>query len=434
MFEFFCKTNSTIQLLHKIIIFVETYNEDKVDGFMEKKKWKSYDYSLIITIILLSLFGLVMIYSASMVSAIQRYEVESDYFFGKQRFIMLFSLGIFVIFSMAPYRWWSKKIILIPTMLCSILVLGGLLVYGHVAGNAQSWINIGPIRIQPSEFVKTIVIIYLSAAYANKQSYINDFNRAIAPPLVYLVVVLFLIIRQPDFGTAAIIGLIAAMIIFTSGISFKMITKFVGFGLIAFILIFLFKDLVLTDEQLSRFSTRSNPFDEIQDSGYHLVNSYIAIGSGGVSGLGLGKGVQKLGYLPESHTDFIMAVIAEELGLWGVAFVILSLAFIVFRGLLIGMRSTDAFGSLMAIGISSMIGIQTFINLAGISGIIPLTGVPLPFVSYGGSSFLQLSVAVGILVNISKYAYSESKNNNKTKTETLKKRTAVSNNTVPFRM
>jgi cell division protein FtsW len=402
---------------------------------MEKKKWKSYDYSLIITIVLLSLFGLVMIFSASMVSTIQWYEVESDYFFKKQRFIMLTSLVIFVFFAMAPYRWWSQKFILIPIMLCSIGVLGGLLVYGHVAGNAQSWINIGPIRIQPSEFVKTIVIIYLSATYAKKQSYINDFNRAIAPPLLYLVIVLFLIIKQPDFGTAAIIGLIAMMIIFASGVSYKMIARFIGIGVIAIVLIVLFKNLFFTDEQLSRFSTRSNPFEEMQDSGYHLVNSYIAIGSGGVNGLGLGKGVQKLGYLPESHTDFIMAVIAEELGLWGVAFVILSLAFIVFRGLLIGMRSKDAFGSLMAIGVSSMIGIQAFINLGGISGVIPLTGVPLPFVSYGGSSFLQLSIAVGILVNISKYAYSESKNSTKQSiTETSNKRSTVSNKTVPFRM
>jgi cell division protein FtsW len=417
------------------MIFVETYNVDKVDGFMEKKKWKSYDYSLIITIVLLSLFGLVMVFSASMVSAIQWYEVESDYFFKKQRFIMITSLVIFVFFAMAPYRWWSQKFILIPIMLCSIGVLGGLLVYGHVAGNAQSWINIGPIRIQPSEFVKTIVIIYLSATYAKKQSYINDFNRAIAPPLVYLVIVLVLIIKQPDFGTAAIIGLIAMMIIFASGVSYKMIARFIGIGVIAIVLMVLFKNLFFTDEQLSRFSTRSNPFEEMQDSGYHLVNSYIAIGSGGINGLGIGKGVQKLGYLPESHTDFIMAVIAEELGLWGVAFVILSLAFIVFRGLMIGMRSTDAFGSLMAIGISSMIGIQAFINLGGISGVIPLTGVPLPFVSYGGSSFLQLSVAVGILVNISKYAYSESKNNNQeSKTDISNKRSTVSNKTVPFRM
>lgn len=402
---------------------------------MEKKKWKSYDYSLIITIVLLSLFGLVMIYSASMVSSIQRYKVDSDYFFLKQRDIMLGAVVLFTFFATAPYRWWSKKFILIAIFVGSIVGLAGLFVYGHVAGNAQSWINIGPARIQPSEFVKTFVIIYLSAVYAKKQSYINEFNRGIAPPLFFLVIVIVLIAKQPDYGTAGIIGIIAAMIIFASGMSFKIIFKFIGIGALAITLILLFfKDVFLTEEQMSRLTSRSDPFAEMQDSGYHLVNSYIAIGSGGVNGLGLGKGVQKLGYLPESHTDFIMAVIAEELGLWGVAFVILSLAFIVLRGLLIGMRCKDPFGSLLAIGISCMIGVQTFINLAGISGMIPLTGVPLPFVSYGGSSFWQLTIAVGILVNISKYVNSEAKNTNtETKTEHINKRTTVSNKTVPFR-
>ena len=160
---------------------------------------------------------------------------------------------------------------------------------------------------------------------------------------------------------------------------------------------------------MERFEVLSDPFKDELDSGFHLANSYIAIGSGGVNGLGLGKSVQKLGYLPESHTDFIMAVIAEELGVWGVGFVILTLAYIVLRGIYLGMRCKDPFGSLLAIGISSMIGIQSFINLAGVSGVIPLTGVPLPFVSYGGSSLLQLAIAAGILVNVSMFVKYESK-------------------------
>lgn len=412
-------------------IFVETYIVDKEDGFMKKQKWKSYDYTLIITIVLLSLFSLVMIYSASMVSAIQRYEVESDYFFDRQRDIMIGAMFIFTFFAMAPYRWWSKKIILIIIVFGSVIGLIGLFVYGHVAGNAQSWIKIGPVRVQPSEFVKTFVIIYLSAVYAKKQSYINEFNRGIAPPLLYLVIVIGLIAKQPDYGTAGIIGLIATMIIFSSGMKFKIIIKFLGVGIFTITLLLVFmKDLFISEEQMSRFTSRGDPFAEMQDSGYHLVNSYIAIGSGGVNGLGLGKSIQKLGYLPESHTDFIMAIIAEELGLWGVGFVILALAYIVLKGLLIGMKCKDPFGSLLAIGVSSMIGIQTFINLAGISGLIPLTGVPLPFVSYGGSSFWQLSIAVGILVNISKYVNYDSKYN---KTDNLNKRNISSNKPVIFR-
>src|SRR3954470_12366134 len=154
-----------------------------------------------------------------------------------------------------------------------------------------------------------------------------------------------------------------------------------------------------------------NPFDPkyVKDAGFHLANSFIAIGSGGVNGLGLGKSIQKLGYLPESHTDFIMAVIAEELGIWGVGFVILLLFYIVLRGIYIGLQCKDPFGSLLAIGISSMIGIQSFINLAGVSGLIPLTGVPLPYISYGGSSLLMLAGATGILVNVSMFTKYEKK-------------------------
>jgi cell division protein FtsW len=160
---------------------------------------------------------------------------------------------------------------------------------------------------------------------------------------------------------------------------------------------------------MDRFAVLKDPFADAKTSGYHLVNSYIAIGSGGINGLGLGKGIEKLGYLPEPHTDFIMAVIAEELGIWGVGFVIILLAFIVLRGFIIATRCKDPFGSLLAIGISSMIGIQAFVNLSGVSGILPLAGVPLPFVSYGGSSIIQLAIAVGILVNVSMFVNYEKK-------------------------
>jgi cell division protein FtsW len=166
---------------------------------------------------------------------------------------------------------------------------------------------------------------------------------------------------------------------------------------------------IFSEEQISRLTVLDNPFADAQDAGFHLANSYIAIGSGGVNGLGLGKSIQKLGYLPESHTDFIMAVIAEELGIWGVGFVIFLLFYIVLRGIYIGLQCKDPFGSLLAIGISSMIGIQSFINLAGVSGLIPLTGVPLPFISYGGSSLLMLAGATGILVNVSMFTKYEKK-------------------------
>ncbi|MBO0962579.1 FtsW/RodA/SpoVE family cell cycle protein [Neobacillus sp. MM2021_6] len=379
---------------------------------MVKKILKSYDYTLIIAIILLCTFGLVMIYSSSMASTVQRYGYQSDYFYQKQKVWLLAFTMIFLFMAIVPYKIMKFTKILVLIVLASIVLLLGLFMFGQVKNNAQSWYQIGSFLFQPSEFVKLAVIIYLAAVYAKKQAYINQFNKGVLPPLVYLFIVCALIIFQPDFGTAFIIMVIASMIILCSGMNFKSIAKLVILALIILLPIILVSwGKFFSDEQLSRFAVLENPFSEkyIKDEGFHLANSYIAIGSGGVNGLGLGRSIQKLGYLPESHTDFIMAVIAEELGIWGVGFVIFLLGYVVLRGIYIGLQCKDPFGSLLAIGISSMIGIQTFINLAGVSGLIPLTGVPLPYISYGGSSLLMLGIATGILVNVSMFTKYEKK-------------------------
>lgn len=379
---------------------------------MLKKILKSYDYSLIIVVLLLAIFGLVMVYSASMVTAIQRYGYESDHFFIRQRLFLLGGGIIFLFFALVPYKIYLNNKALVVIVLLSFGALIGLFPLGTVAGNALSWYEIGPIRLQPSEFVKVAVIVYLSAVYAKKQQYINQFNKGVLPPLVFILLVCFLIALQPDYGTAAIIIMISVMIIISSGMNIKNILKLALLGvLMAIPVLLLLKDRIFSVERLERFQVLLNPFakDVAQDGGYHLINSFYAIGSGGVHGLGLGQSIQKLGYLPEPHTDFIMAIIAEELGVFGVLFVLLCLGYIVLKGIFIGLKGKDPFGSLLAIGIASMIGIQTFINLAGISGIFPLMGIPLPFVSYGGSSFLQLSIAMGILVNVSMFVNYEEK-------------------------
>jgi cell division protein FtsW len=383
---------------------------------MLKKILKSYDYTLIIATILLCTFGLVMIYSSSMASAVQRYGYPSDYFYQKQKVWLIIFTVIFLFAAVIPYKIMMFKKVLVLIVLGSILSLLGLFVFGVEKNNSQSWYPISTFLFQPSEFVKLAAIIYLAAVYAKKQAYINQFNKGVLPPLVYLFIVCALIIFQPDFGTAAIIIAIASMIIFCSGMNFKSIGKLVIMALIVLLpLVLVSWGKFFSDEQQSRFAVLDNPFSDkyVQDEGFHLANSYIAIGSGGVNGLGLGKSIQKLGYLPESHTDFIMAVIAEELGIWGVGFVIVLLFYIVLRGIYIGLQCKDPFGSLLAFGISSMIGIQTFINLAGVSGLIPLTGVPLPFISYGGSSLLMLAGSTGILVNVSMFTKYEKKYKNK---------------------
>lgn len=377
---------------------------------MLKKILKSYDYSLILAIVLLSVFGLIMVYSASMASAVQRYGVASDYFYQKQKLFLIGAAFTFVVAALFPYKAMKSNKVLGPMVFLSLIVLAGLFIFGKIRGGAQSWFVLGPISLQPSEFVKLCVIIYLAAVYAKKQPYINEFNKGVAPPLVYLLLVCGLIAIQPDFGTAFIIALIAATIILCSGMNMKNFVKLAIILIIILVpLVLALKGDIFTTRRTDRFEVLKNPFAFEQTSGYHLANSYIAIGSGGVNGLGLGHGIEKLGYLPESHTDFIIAVIAEELGVWGVGFVILTLAFIVLKGIYIGLQCKDPFGSLLAIGVSGMIGIQSFVNLAGVSGVIPLAGVPLPFVSYGGSSIIQLSIATGILVNVSMFVNFERK-------------------------
>lgn len=398
---------------------------------MVKKILKSYDYSLIIVIVLLSLFGLVMVYSASMVT---RYEVPSDFFYQKQKINLLASFIVFLFAAIFPYKAMKSTKILLPMVVFTLLGLTILFIVGKVAGNALSWIELGARSIQPSELAKLSVIIYLSAVYAKKQSYINQFNNGVLPPLLFLVMVFFLIALQPDFGTAGIIMLIAAAIILSSGMNFRNIFKLVM--IVSLLLVpvsLILKDEIFSEKRMARLTSFSDPFADEKDSGYQLANAYYAIGSGGITGLGLGESNQKLGYLPEAHTDFIIAVISEELGIFGVGFVLLSLAFIVLKGIHTALKCRDPFGSLLAIGISSMIGIQSFINLGGATGVIPLTGVPLPFVSYGGSSMLQLAVAAGILVNVSMFVSYEEKHKKGKAQQTKPGTIAESNHSFKFR-
>jgi cell division protein FtsW len=348
-----------------------------------------------------------------MVVAVQRYGVDSAYFYDKQKLNLLLAFTGFLVTAFLPYKIYQSKKLLAFIMFGSVLGLLALFVFGHTSNNAQSWFKIGSSQLQPAEFVKIGIIIYLAAVYAKKQAYIDTFNRGAIPPLIFLMVVCGLITVQPDVGSAAIIFLVGCTIIVSSGMKLKTMLKLAGLGL-GFVVIFsplilIQKDKIFTPVRVSRFTGYLDPFKNQGEEGLQLVNSYIAIGSGGIKGQGLGQSIQKLGYLPESHTDFIMAVIAEELGVAGVLFVIGGLSYLVLRGIYIGIHSKDQFGSLLAIGISGLIAIQTFINLGGVSGLIPITGVTLPFISYGGSSLLVLSLAVGVLVNVAMFTKYEEK-------------------------
>lgn len=374
---------------------------------MIKKILKSYDYSLIVTYIILITFGLIMVYSSSMIVAIQKFGYTADHFYKKQALSIMISLIVFVFFAIFPYKAYKNKKFLMFITFSSVIGLALLYFVGHTFNNAQSWFQVGARSIQPSEFVKIAVIIYLSAVYSYKQSYIDQINKAIVPPTIFLVIVTILIMEQPDKGTAFITFCIGLMIILCSGMNWKTILKL---SLISILMVFLIAPILIFNgyklfsaNNLSRIEAFLDPFANTSESGYQLINSYYAIAGGGIKGLGLGQSIQKLGYLPEGYTDFIMAVISEELGLFGVTLVIGGISYIVLRGIRTAVKCKDPFGSMLAIGISGMIGIQAIINLSALTGLIPVTGVTLPFISYGGSSILVLSIAMGILVNVSMF-------------------------------
>lgn len=366
---------------------------------MLSKIFKYSDISLIIAPLLLTLYGIIMIYSSSMVVTVFRYDVPSNYFLLKQINWLLVSLIPFLLAIIIPYKHYMKIFKwIILACLCSLITV---LFIGKVAGNAQSWFVIKSVNIQPAEFTKLGLIIYLAAVYAKKQAYMDQFIRGALPPIIFTFLLFLLVYLQPDLGTGLILLMIAGVMIFCSGMQFRHILLLILAGGTCLFAVYKW---FLSLEQSSRFIGAYDPFSSPLNEGYHLIHSYIAIGTGGLSGRGLGNSIQKLGYLPEPHTDFIMAIISEELGALGVLFVILVLAYIVLKGLKIARKCPDTFGSLLATGISAMIAIQTFVNLGGVSGLLPITGVTLPFVSYGGSSLVLLMLSMGILVNVSKYS------------------------------
>lgn len=369
------------------------FERRKVDNV--KKAVRPYDYSLLVAVLLLCSSGLVMIYSASIGVTINKYDYSSSFFFTRQLIFLIAGL-LFMYFTMRFNVQIYKKLML-PIVLVSIGVLVAVLFFGREVNNAKSWLYIGPVGIQPAEFIKLTLAIYLAAIYSKKQGKMHDFKKGVIPPLSIFAIMFILIILQPDLGTALIVAGVAGIILFCSGIKFKHIFSMAALAGIVGLGIY----FQLSDEQLSRFDAAYAPFKNPAGDGYQLVNGYISIAAGGLTGSGLGQSIQKYGFLPEPHTDFIIAIIAEELGFIGVLLIIALLGYIVLRGFWIGMQSDDTYTSLLAFGISGMIGIQTVVNLGAAVGLLPITGVPLPFISYGGSSLLLFLTSMGILINIS---------------------------------
>ncbi|WP_339249482.1 FtsW/RodA/SpoVE family cell cycle protein [Sporosarcina sp. FSL W8-0480] len=375
-----------------------------------KRMIANFDYPLFIVYIALCLFGLVMIYSSSMLWAVHEYNWPPDYFYRKQLKNLSVSIPVFLLAAFFPYQNYKRK----KFMMSSIAIMFVLLVLVHfigfAAGGAQSWIQVpGFGSIQPSEVAKLVIIIYFASVFAKKYeaNTIDSINKSIGPPVLILSMAIGSIMLETDIGTSFIIIMSAFSVIAASGIRLKTFGKLGGIFMLCLIpisaVIYFGWNTIMTDGRKGRILSFMNPFDYIQGSGYQIANGYIAIGNGGVKGLGLGNSIQKMGYLPEPHTDVIMAVISEEVGILGTIVVVGGLGFIVLRALYIAMTTKDPQARMLAAGIGSVIGIQTFVNLGGLTGLIPLTGVPLPLISYGGTSMILLSLSLGILMNVSMF-------------------------------
>ncbi|HGH7175135.1 TPA: putative lipid II flippase FtsW [Bacillus wiedmannii] len=375
-----------------------------------KRVWKSMDYSLLLPLVILCVLGVIMVYSSSSIVAISsRYNWPADYFFKKQLVALAIGTVMLVIVVIIPYKLWREKMVLVAMGLGSLALLTAAFLFGKEINGAKGWI----LGIQPAEFVKITVIITLANFFAKKQERQTPFLQGIIPPIFVVGGSMALIVLQNDLGTDILIGGTVLIMFFCSGVNVNLwIKRFLLTSVVWIPALYFIGNYKLSDYQKARFSVFLDPFSDPQKDGFQLINSFIGIASGGLNGRGLGNSIQKYGYLPEPQTDFIMAIISEELGFIGVAIILICLLLIIIRSFRVAQKCKDPFGSLIAIGIASLIGIQTFVNVGGMSGLIPLTGVPLPFISYGGSSLLANLISMGILLNIASHVKRQEKQQN----------------------
>lgn len=356
------------------------------------------DFILMIVTCTLLAFGLIMVYSASAVWA--NYKFNDSFFFAKRQ-LLFAGLGFAAMFFMMKidywsWRKWAKPLLLICFLLLLIVLIPGI---GMERNGSRSWIGVGAFSIQPSEFIKLALIAFLAKFLSENQRYITTVKKGLLPSLSLVFFAFGLIMLQPDLGTGTVMAGTCVVMLFIAG---ARISHFVFLGLVGlagFVAL-----IVSAPYRMARITSFLDPWQDPLNSGFQIIQSLYAIGPGGLFGLGLGQSRQKFFYLPEPQTDFIFAILSEELGFIGGSFVILLFALLLWRGIKIALGAPDLYGSFLAVGIISMIAIQVMINIGVVTGLMPVTGITLPFLSYGGSSLTIMLMAVGVLLNISRYA------------------------------
>jgi len=355
----------------------------------------SVDGWLFTVTLILVFLGLVMVFSASAVMAKERY--GSGYFF-LLRQIGWAAAGIvaMVVAMRVDYRRYKHPGVVFSVLGVTTLLLISVFLLDRTH-NTHRWIHWGGFSFQPSEVAKVALIVFLAFFLENRTNSMNDWRNTLLPAVLPTMMFLALIVFQPDLGTAIACAAITACILFVVGLELR----FLGYACLASLLplYFLIFHVAYRRDRIMAFL---NPYSDPQGKGFHVIQSLIAVSTGGITGLGFMEGKQKLFYLPEPHTDFIFAVTAEELGLLGSLVILLLFGIFLWRGVRIALRTQDMFGRLLAVGITCMVVVQAFINISVVLGIMPTKGIPLPFVSYGGSSLFVTLACVGVLLNITK--------------------------------
>lgn len=356
------------------------------------------DFLMILSTLALLAIGIVMVYSASAVTAFHDYG-DSYYYLKRQGIFATLGL-VAMYFTMNTDYWVWKKFSKTGLIICfALLVLVLVPGVGVVRGGARSWLGIGSLGIQPSEFMKLAMILFLAKLLSEQQGKITQFTKGLMPPLALVGAAFGLIMLQPDLGTGAVLVGASMIVIFIAGARLSHIAGLAAVGLAGMVAL-----IAAAPYRLQRITAFLDPWQDPLGAGYQAIQSLYAIGPGQLVGLGLGMSRQKYNYLPEPQTDFIFSIIAEELGFLGGASVLLLFTLLIWRGYRTALTAPDTFGSFLAAGITSIIAVQVVINIGVVIGMMPVTGITLPLISAGGSSLTIMLTALGLLLNISRYA------------------------------
>ena len=360
------------------------------------RKLKS-DKVLFLATLMLVCVSVVMVYSASAVLAMGRFQQPPWFFLLKQAIWAVLGIGLLAAAMRVDYRLLRRPLVIRAGLAISVAALI-VVFFGPAINGTRRWFSIGGVGIQPSEFAKVAVIVFTAAVLERRMEKMDGVAHALAPVVLVTGLVCGLIVLEPDFGTAFTLLMIVGTMVFAAGLPYRYLA-----ALSLFLVPLLFAVLVSAPYRVQRLLAFLDPWADPQGAGYQVIQSQIAVGTGGLLGQGLMAGVQKLFYLPHPHTDFIYAVIAEETGLLGALVVLLCFGVILWRGLDIAASAPDRFGAFLAVGITMMVTFQAFFNISVVLGLLPTKGIPLPFVSSGGSSLLINLLAMGILLNVSQH-------------------------------